>query len=227
MQAIDVMTPNVISVTLQAEVQEIASLLLEHKISAVTVVDDDDQVLGIVSEGDLMRRVKSEGDKHKSWWLKWLSGNNPVDYVKSHGRKAGEIMTSEPITIEEDEPLYHIAALLEKHGIKRVPVVRKGKLVGIVSRADLLRGFSVTATDTTVPADDREIRAAVIKEIEDNSGVLAYRVNVIVADGDVQLWGLVARQEEKLAAQVAAENIPGVKSVDNHLGITPRGMSGI
>jgi len=173
-----------------------------------------------------MRRVKSEGDKHKSWWLKWLSGNNPVDYVKSHGRKAGEIMTSDPITIEEDEPLYHIAALLEKHGIKRVPVVRKGKLVGIVSRADLLRGFSVTATDTTVPADDREIRAAVIKEVEEHSGV-AYRVNVIVTDGDVQLWGLVTGQEEKLAAQVAAENIPGVKSVDNHLGITPPGMSGI
>jgi len=226
MQAIDVMTPNVISVTLQAEVQEIASLLVEHKISAVPVVDDDDQVLGIVSEGDLMRRVESEGDKHKSWWLKWLLGNNPVDYVKSHGRKAGEIMTSDPITIEEDEPLYHIAALLEKHGIKRVPVVRKGKLVGIVSRADLLRGFSVTATDTTVPADDREIRAAVIKEVEEHSGV-AYRVNVIVTDGDVQLWGLVTGQEEKLAAQVAAENIPGVKSVDNHLGITPPGMSGI
>ncbi len=225
MQAVDVMTPNVISVDPGAEVQGIASLLLEHGISAVPVVDNDDQVLGIVSENDLLRRVKSEGDKHKSWWLKWLSGNNPVDYVKSHGRKASEIMTPDPITIEEDEPLYSIAALLEKHGIKRVPVVREGKLVGIVSRADLLRGFSVTVADTPVLADDREIREAVIKEIEDNTGLVAYRVNVIVTDGEVQLWGLVTGQEEKLAAQVAAENIPGVKSVDNRLGITPRGMS--
>lgn len=225
MQAVDVMTPNVISVDPGAEVQGIASLLVEHGISAVPVVDNDDQVLGIVSENDLMRRVESEGDKHKSWWLKWLSGNNPVDYVKSHGRKASEIMTPDPITIEEDEPLYSIAALLEKHGIKRVPVVREGKLVGIVSRADLLRGFSVTVADTPVLADDREIREAVIKEIEDNTGLVAYRVNVIVTDGEVQLWGLVTGQEEKLAAQVAAENIPGVKSVDNRLGITPRGMS--
>lgn len=225
MQAVDVMTPNVISVNPGADVQEIASLLVEHGISAVPVVDNDGQVLGIVSEGDLMRRVESEGDKHKSWWLKWLSGNNPVDYIKSHGRKASEIMTPDPIIIEDDEPLFRIAALLEKHEIKRVPVVSKGKLVGIVSRADLLRGFSVTATDTTVPTDDREIREAVIKEIEDNTGLLAYRINVIVTNGEVQLWGLVTGQEEKLAAQVAAENIPGVKSVENRLGITPRGVA--
>jgi CBS-domain-containing membrane protein len=225
MQAVDVMTPNVISVSIGAEVQEIANLLVEHGISAVPVVDSDDQVLGIVSESDLMRRVESQGDSHKSWWLKWLSGKDPVDYVKSHGRKASEIMTPDPITIEEEEPLYSIAALLEKYEIKRVPVVRDGKLVGIVSRADLLRGFSVTATDAPVPTDDREIREAVIKEIDDNTGVLAYRINVIVTDGEVQLWGLVSGHDEKMAAQVAAENIPGVKSVDNRLGITPRGLS--
>lgn len=225
MQAIDVMTPNVISVNPGADVQEIASLLVEHGISAVPVVDNDNQVLGIVSEGDLMRRVESEGDKHKSWWLKWLSGNNPVDYVKTHGRKASEIMTSHPITIAEDEPLYRIAALLEKHEIKRVPVVRDGKLVGLVSRADLLRGFSVSSEDKPVLADDREIREAVLKEIDENTGLLSYRVNVIVTDGEVQLWGLVTGQDEKMAAQVAAENIPGVKSIDNRLGITPRGFA--
>ena len=130
MQAADVMTPNVITVTPDREVSEIANLLLEHGISAVPVVDADDHVLGIVSEGDLMRRVESDSDEETSWWLKLFGGGgNAQDYVKSHGRTAGEVMTSQPLTITEDEPLHRIASLLEKRRIKRVPVVRDGKLV--------------------------------------------------------------------------------------------------
>ncbi|MCH4563964.1 CBS domain-containing protein [Halomonas sp. EGI 63088] len=227
MQAADVMTTNVISVTEDAEVREIASLLLEHGISAVPVVDADQKVLGIVSESDLMRRVENEADTHKSWWLKLLSGANAGEYVKSHGRKAREIMTPRPVTVGEDEPLHRIASLLEKHRIKRVPVLRDGKLVGIVSRSNLLRGFSVTAPDTSldVTTDDREIRNAILKEVDENTGVLVDRLNVIVAEGKVQLWGLVENQEEKLAVQVAAENTAGVKAVENNLGFVPRGMS--
>lgn len=226
MQAADVMTTNVISVTADAEVREIASLLLEHGISAVPVIDADQRVLGIVSEGDLMRRVENDTE-HKSWWLKLISGSSAGEYVKSHGRRAGEIMTPKPVTIGEDEPLHRIASLLEKHRIKRVPVVRDGKLVGIVSRSNLLRGFSVTAPDTglDVSADDREIRDAILKEVDENTGVLVDRINVIVAEGNVQLWGLVENQEEKLAVQVAAENTSGVKAVENNLGFVPRGMS--
>ncbi|MBB3185283.1 CBS domain-containing protein [Halomonas fontilapidosi] len=226
MQAADVMTPNVITVTPDSEVSEIASLLLEHGISAVPVVDADDNVLGIVSEGDLIRRVENNGDQHKSWWLKLFSGGgNAVDYVKSHGRKAGEVMTPHPLTINEDEPLHNIAALLEKRHIKRVPVVRDGKLVGIVSRANLLRGFSVNRQ----PAggdDDRAIRDAIVKEVDDNTGVMVDRLNIIVSDGKVQLWGLVDSKEQRWAVQVAAENIDGVKEVENNLGFMPRGMGG-
>jgi len=226
MQAADVMTPNVITVTPDSEVSEIASLLLEHGISAVPVVDADDNVLGIVSEGDLIRRVENNGDQHKSWWLKLFSGGgNAVDYVKSHGRTAGEVMTPHPLTINEDEPLHNIAALLEKRHIKRVPVVRDGKLVGIVSRANLLRGFSVNRQ----PAggdDDRAIRDAIVKEVDDNTGVMVDRLNIIVSDGKVQLWGLVDSKEQRWAVQVAAENIDGVKEVENNLGFMPRGMGG-
>ncbi|MEQ6916793.1 CBS domain-containing protein [Halomonas aquatica] len=227
MQAADVMTPNVITVTPDSDVSEIASLLLEHGISAVPVVDPDGKVLGIVSEGDLMARIEDDSGQRKSWWLKLFSGGgNPVDYVKTHGRKASEIMTGNPLTIGEDEPLHRIASLLEKRRIKRVPVVRDGRLVGIVSRSNLLRGFSVSRLEAG-GGDDREIRDAILKEVDENTGVMADRLNVIVADGKVQLWGLVENKEQKQAAQVAAENVAGVKEIENNLGFLPRGVTGI
>lgn len=227
MQAADVMTQNVITVSPDSEVREIASLLLEHGISAVPVVDDGGKVLGIVSEGDLMRRVENDTNRRKSWWLKLFAGHDAADYVKSHGRRAHEIMTRDPITIEGDMPLHKISRLLEKHHIKRVPVLQAGKLVGIVSRSNLLRGFSVVATEASVTADDREIREAILKEVDDNTGVLVDRINVMVSDGKVQLWGLVENQQEKMAVQVAAENTAGVKEVDNNLGFVPRGVGSL
>jgi CBS domain-containing protein len=225
MQAADVMTPHVITVGPDSEVREIATLLLEHGISAVPVVDDAGKVLGIVSEGDLMRRVETQGDEHKSWWLKLFTGHDAGEYVRSHGRRASEIMTRDPVTVTEDEPLYRVAKLLEKRRIKRVPVVREGRLVGIVSRANLLRGFSTEAPASAGGQDDRQIRRAILDEVEANTRVLVDRLNVIVADGQVQLWGLVESQEEKQAVEVAAENTAGVKEIENHLGFVPRGVS--
>ncbi len=227
MQAADVMTQNVVTVSPDSEVREIASLLLEHGISAVPVVGDGGKVLGIVSEGDLMRRVENDTNRRKSWWLKLFAGHDAADYVKSHGRRAHEIMTRDPITIDQEMPLHKISRLLEKHHIKRVPVVNKGKLVGIVSRSNLLRGFSVAATEASVSADDREIRETILKEINDNTGVMVDRLNVMVSEGKVQLWGLVENQQEKMAVQVAAENTAGVKDVENNLGFLPRGVGSL
>lgn len=223
MQAADVMTTNVITVTPESEVGEIASLLLEHGISAVPVVDADDRVLGIVSEGDLMARVEPEEDERRSWWLRLFSGADAADYVKTHGRRAAQVMTPNPVTVNEDEPLHRIAALLEKRRIKRVPVVRDGRLVGIVSRSNLLRGFSV-GHQPAAAQGDRAIRDAILKEVDEHTGVLVDRLNVIVADGKVQLWGLVESKEQRWAVQVAAENVDGVKEVENNLGFVPRGV---
>ena len=228
MRAVDVMTPNVITVTLDTEVREIAGLLLEHNISALPVVDASGNVLGIVSEGDLMRRVENGTGRRKSWWLRsiFTGANDASEYIKRHARKAGEIMTPNPVTITEDEPLHRVARMLEKQHIKRVPVVRDGKLVGIVSRANLLQGLAAGSTvESETVADDRAIRDAIIKEIRNNTGVWVERINVIVSQGVVQLWGLVDSQQQKIAAQVAAENTPGVKSVENNLGMMPRGVS--
>ncbi|SDK96124.1 CBS domain-containing protein [Franzmannia pantelleriensis] len=227
MQAFDVMTSDVISVSVDTEVREIAGLLIEHRISAVPVVGAEDKVLGIVSEGDLMHRVETGTERRSSWWLANLfSGTQSAgEYVKSHGRKAGEIMTPDPVTITEDTPLDEVAKLLEKHHIKRVPVVRDGRLVGIVSRANLLHGLAMAGVSKAQApsSDDREIRAAIIKELKDNTDVLTDHINVMVSGGEVQLWGLVESKQEKLAVQVAAENINGVMRVENHLGFMPRG----
>lgn len=226
MQAIDIMTPKVISVGPDAEVREIAQLLLNHRISAVPVVDDEHRVIGIVSEGDLMHRVKDDGDHGHSWWLTLFTGGKDAgDYVRSHGRKAHEVMTPNPMTVEENTPLHTIARLLEKRRIKRVPVVRDGKLVGIVSRANLLQGIANAAVaPTQSPADDRQIREAILTEVEDNTGVQSEGISLIVDGGVVEIWGLVESLEQKQAVTVAAENVPGVTRVENHLGMMPRGV---
>ncbi|WP_346797231.1 CBS domain-containing protein [Halomonas sp. Bachu 37] len=229
MQANDVMTQNVITVEPDTQVRDIARLLLENRISAVPVVNAEGRVLGIVSEGDLMRRVENGTDQHKSWWLKsiFAGANDAGSYVKSHGRKASEIMTPNPLTIEETMDLGDVARLLEKHHIKRVPVVREHKLVGIVSRANLLQGLaSAGPQPSESPADDRAIRDTIIREIEDKAGVRIGGINVVVENGNVELWGLVDAKEQRMAAQVAAENTNGVKRVENNLNLAPRGVGG-
>lgn len=228
MQAVDIMTKDVISVGPEEEVSAIAQLLLNHHISAVPVIDDSHQVVGIVSEGDLMRRIRKEDGKESSWWLSLFAGHkDPADYVKTHGRKADEVMTVNPMTIEEDAPLHKIARLLEKHRIKRVPVVKEGKLVGIVSRANLLQGLATEAAASDgALKDDRAIRDAILDEIEDNTGVRSAAISVTVSNGVAELWGLIDSSDQRKAIEVAAENTPGVTRVENNLGYAPRGVGG-
>lgn len=230
MQANDVMTQNVITVTPQSDLREIAGLLLEHRISALPVVDEDNKVLGIVSEGDLVRRVETGTERRKSWWLRefFQGGMSAGEYLKTHARKASEIMTPNPITIEENTPLGDIATLLEKNHIKRVPVVRDGRLVGIISRANLLQALAagLGKDDVVSNIDDRQIREAILEEIGSKTNIMVNRINVVVSDGQVQLWGLVDSPKERSVVQVAAENTKGVKAVENNLGFMPHGGIG-
>lgn len=225
MQAKDVMTTNIITVQPDAGVREIAGLLLKHRISAVPVVDADERVLGIVSEGDLMRRTENDTNSRHSWWLQAIFSTQDVagKFIKTHGQKAGDVMTRNVVSVTEDMPLHEIAELLEKHHIKRVPVKRDGRLVGIVSRANLLHGLAAKGAETTGPAssDDQTIREILLDTLSKEAGLDMSLFNVIVNDGVVQLWGIVASTNEKKAAQIAAENIPGVRSVESHLGQIP------
>ena len=219
MKAKDVMTTGVITVAPETQVNEIAGLLLDRHISAVPVVDAAGKLVGIVSEGDLIRRAETETAARPSWWLELL--RTPEDkalaYVKTHGRRADEIMSTDLITVGRETELREIARLLEEHRIKRVPVVEDGRLVGIVSRADLLRGL-VTARIVPAATDPDAIRKDVLDRIAD-AGIGDLLLNVTVAEGVAHLWGSVNTEAERGAAKVAAENTPGVVEVVDHLRV--------
>ncbi len=223
----DIMTVNVISVSENTPVHEIVGLLLKYRISAVPVLDSAQKVLGIVSEGDLLRpEGKSGGVTHRSWWLEAFFEGEVLTDEKAHGRTAGAVMTPDVITVDEDTPLNEIAELLERHHIKRVPVVSDGKLVGIVSRANLLHGLANTIIEHHEPgaARDRQLRQELIKILLSEHGLGTVLLNVTVSHGNVRLWGVVNDAEQAAAAEAAARSLPGVKSVINNLWRGP--MSG-
>lgn len=230
MQVSDVMTRKVVTAAPKTKVRDIANLMQQHRISAVPITDADKQVVGIVSEGDLMRRVGS-GDtdaQPRSWWLSLFTSDKlaSTDYIKLHGQYAEEIMSRDVITVEETAGLSEVATILERNRIKRVPVTREGRLVGIVSRANLLQGLARQDTLAPVSKDDRQIQEAIEKELGQIAGLDKFLINVIVKNGVAQLWGLVDSAAQKQAAQVAAENVPGVRSVENNLGSIPPWMWG-
>ena len=225
MQAIDVMTTDVITVGPDTPVQEIIRQLSEHRISAVPVVDENRKILGIISEGDLVYRLVGESEYSlSSWILSAVSSQRAVrNFLKTHGRVARDIMNKNLFTVEENTSISKIASILEKNRIKRTPVTRDGCLVGIVSRADLLRLLLAESPEGQADSalDDRKIRNQVQRAIFTDAGLDGGAVNVIVNECNVQLWGMVHSEDEKRAAQVAAEECPGVKSVENNLGQRP------
>lgn len=222
MHARDVMTTDVLTVTPDTNVRTIAQSLLDRGISAVPVVDQHGHVMGIVSEGDLMRRAEAGTERHRSWWLDLLASpdDKARDFAKSHGLTAKDVMTRPVVTVTEDAPLAEIATLLERHRIKRVPVVHDGAIVGIVSRANLLHGLVAKEAAPATTPDDATIRQHVIDRVKE-AGIDEGYINVIVAGGVVHLWGLLDSQVEKEAVRIAAQTAPGVRAVENNLGVLP------
>ena len=221
MRAIDVMTSEVISVDENATVTAVARLLAERGISAVPVVDKANQVIGMVSEGDLLHRAETGTERRRSWWLDMMASTNKLagDYIKSHSRKVKDVMTRKVLSVTEATPVADIALLLETNRIKRVPVVRDGKLVGILSRANLVRALAMTIDEAPsgVEADDRRIRDKLLAELKAQRWAEVSPANVTVKDGVVHLWSSYLSELEKRALVVAAENIPGVRRVEDHM----------
>jgi CBS domain-containing protein len=223
MLARDVMTKTVVSVRPDTPVSEIANTLLNGRISAVPVVDAENRILGIVSEGDLMRRPESDTEPHHSWWLRIFetAETQAAEYVKSHGLRAEEVMTAKVVTVTEDTPVGEIARILEERRIKRVPVVSDDELVGIVSRANLLHALaSRPSSGPNAPTDDdRTLRKKILDEVAHNPEIDAEFINLTVADGTVDLWGIAESVEEKNAIRIAAEYIAGEGRVIDHVGV--------
>jgi CBS domain-containing protein len=222
-RAADIMTREVVSVAPETPVSDIAKVLHARHVSGVPVVDSDGDLVGIVSEGDLMKHVGAIGSdpQPRSWWLRLFGDRTSLaeEYAKSHARRARDVMTKNVVTVEENAPLGDVARLLERHRIKRLPVVRDGKLVGIVTRGNLVQVLATSPATAHVSPDDREIQERLSAELAAQPwGTFS---NALVQDGIVHLWGLVDSEAERRALRVLAENVPGVKGVEDHLAARP------
>ena len=220
MNAIDIMTPDVITVTAETPVPLIVKLLLARGISGVPVVDAAGAVVGVVSEGDLLRRAELGTQKRRGAWRTFFTGTASLaeDYVRAHGACAADIMTRDVACVAPTTPIADIADLMEDRRIKRVPVVDGTRLVGIVSRANLLRAFASMAPETkAMSAGDDAIRSGLLKELAAQPWNRRSDNSVVVTDGVVHLWGLVTNREEQRAMELAATGVPGVKAVQSHM----------
>jgi CBS domain-containing protein len=220
MKAADVMRHKVVTVTPQTPVAEAAGIMLHHNVSGLPVLDGKGIVVGMLTEGDLLRRTETGTERQRPHWLEFVLGPGRLaaDYVHAHGRKVGEVMTRKVIAVAPGTPLQEVVRLMERHRIKRLPVIEHDRLVGIVSRASLLpvlAHLAETAPATT--AADTEIRTRVLQAIDKQGWTARSLVDAVVSQGVVDLRGIILDERERAALRVIAENIPGVKQVRDHL----------
>ena len=220
MKASDVMTLRVVTVQADATIMQAIRLMLTNRISGLPVVDAKCSVVGIVTEGDFLRRDEIGTQRKRHRWLEFLIGPGLLanEYVHACGRKVEEVMSTNPHTITEDIPLEEVVRMMERYRIKRLPVVRQGRLVGIVSRANIMHALMSSSLDreASAPAStDLAIREQILAECERQSW--APMITVVVHGGIVELHGAITDDRERQALIVASENVRGVKAVRDHL----------
>jgi CBS domain-containing protein len=218
----DVMSTDVISVAPGTSVREVAAKLVQHGVSSVPVIDGTGRLVGVVSEGDLIKRVEIGTEPRRSWWRSFLSDSmgSAHAYVRSHGRLARDVMSVVPITTSPDEPLHKLAARMARKRLKRVPVVRDGRVVGVIARRDLVRKLARHSAPTADVSDD-VLRKELVDRMRGLPWSLQARVvNTEVQDGVASLYGWATTPIERRAIEVLAENTPGIVQVRNHLHAT-------
>lgn len=229
MKALEVMQRKLITTTAESSIDDAVRLMVANRISGLPVVDRTGAVVGILSEGDLLRRTELGTEARVPAWIGWLAGQGRAarEYVRGHARKVGEIMTAPAISVSPQTELAEVVALMESRRIKRVPVVKGGRLVGLLTRCDLMRALAslLPAVDTR-PVADARLRLGLLAALREQKWAPRASVDVRVVDGVVELLGVITDERTREAIQVLAENTPGVRAVTNHLTwIEP--MSGI
>ena len=213
------MSLEVVSVSPDASILEAVRLMLQNRISGLPVVDRQGSLVGVVTEGDFLRRAETGTQRKRARWIEFFmgQGQSADEYVRTHGRKVADVMTPTPITITEDTRLDDIVNLMEQRAVKRLPVARQGRVVGIVSRANLLHALASVVGELPASATtDVTIREQIMSELS-NKAWSPRDFNVVVRDGVVELWGEILNEREREAAKIAAENVAGVKAVKDHL----------
>ncbi|POR52557.1 CBS domain-containing protein [Bosea psychrotolerans] len=216
MNAGDIMTLGAATVRPGTAVLTAVQLMLHHGISGLPVIDDDERLVGMVTERDLLRRAEAGTEQERPRWLSFLMepAARAEDYVRSHGRKVSDVMTHDPESVAPETPLADVVVLMERRGFKRLPVVRDGKVIGIVSRANFLRVLARRLDDAAkVSVDDLVIRRRIFDEIEKQRWISTDSVDVVVNGGKVELNGVVSDERLREALRVVAESVPGVGEV--------------
>jgi CBS domain-containing protein len=219
MRAHQVMTHQVITVAEDTPMAEAAALMLQNHVSGLPVVNASGKLVGIISEGDFIRRAEIGTQRKRGRWLQILMGpgKSATEFVHEQGRKVAELMTPDPYTVTESTPLADIVQLMERRHIKRLPVMRGDQIVGIVTRSNLLQAVAGMAHEIPDPtADDDHIRDRIIAAI-DKADWRPFGLGVTVRDGVVHLHGVIVDEGSRQASIVAAENVSGVKEVHDHL----------
>ena len=220
MQVQDVMTKHVISVEPTDTIARAIRLMLQERVSGRPVIDAAGTLVGIVTEGDVLRRAETGTQRRRPRWLEFLVGPGRMadEYVHTHARKVSEVMTVEPATVTEQTALADAVKLMEKRRIKRLPVMKGQKVIGIISRANLLHALASLAGEAKADStDDKTIRDRILAELENEKWAPTGMLSVVVRDGVVDIWGTITDERERQALIVAAENVPGVKRVNDHV----------
>lgn len=228
MKAHEAMSRDVIKVGPDTTVGEIAALLVRHRISAVPVVADATDVVGIVSQTDLGHRSETETEKKRKWWLEVFADpdSKAREYIKSHGLRAKDVMTRFVVSVQPQASLAEVAEILDTHRIRQVPVMDGGKLVGMISRTDLVRKLAeaTIAAPATRP-DNGALQKAIWDQVKAQGWLKSAYVNLIVRDGVVELWGAVDSNEQRRALRILVEGVRGVRKVEDRLGVLPKTMA--
>jgi CBS domain-containing protein len=220
LNASDIVTRDLVTVRRGASIAEAIRLMLDNRVSGLPVLDDDDKVVGILTEGDLLRRSETGTETRRPRWLEFLMGPGRIagEYVRTHGRKVEEIMTRDLVSVTADTPLDEIVELMERRRIKRVPVLADDLLTGIVSRADLLRALARALDEQSAAVyGDDEILERIRAELAKAAWAPRDGFAITVTNGVVALNGVILDEQEREALRVVAENSPGVKAVQDHL----------
>ncbi|MCA1370370.1 CBS domain-containing protein [Bradyrhizobium sp. BRP14] len=215
MLAKDIMTKKVLSVSPEHSISHAARTMLENRISGLPVCDDDGKLVGILSEGDLLRRAELGS---AAWPSALPDKTEPRAFTKRHSWRVGDVMTRPVVTVDEDVPLGHVGAMMAANQIKRIPVMRAEEMVGIISRSDILRAIAAAVPDA-IAGGDEAVRRAVLARLCSDLGLDRGAVEVTVENGTVSLSGQVESEAEREAARVAAETISGAGGVRNRLRI--------
>lgn len=228
MKANEIMSRNVATVAPETPISEIAALMVEKHVSGVPVVGDNGNLLGMVSQSDLLHRAEVGTERKHKWWFRVFADSNALarEFVKTHGHRAHDIMTRHIVSVREDAELRDVADILDKHRIKRVPVVADGKLVGIITRGDLVRALSlVQIAKADKKVDNASLHKALQERMQKQPWINKTYVNLTANDGVVELWGFVDSAEQHRALRLLVEETDGVKKVEDKLkvGVPYRG----